>query len=112
MRTAILALAVLAAPAFAASAAERMSDSDYLRANRCVAYAGKEAGALGDLVKSEGRGRHEVVRAKADDERSQIVRKVGRARSAAQQEEVAADRAEICAPFADRLAAKPAGSQS
>jgi hypothetical protein len=70
--TAILLVTLGLAVAGAAAAADRMTDVDYLKANRCRGIAeglgAGDAASLDSLIKAEGRSRVEIVYAKGQQE--------------------------------------------
>ena len=81
MRFAVIAAAMAAAAtAEAASAGERISDSDYIRASRCRGLAGSEAlgpvetGSLDAFLKDAGRARSEAVRELASQAQQRAAR--------------------------------------
>lgn len=81
----LLAAASLAAVAAPALAAERLSDAQFIRANRCLGLT--EAKALGQadtaalkaLIKTQRGGRHTFVGDRADTARSEAARQAARA---------------------------------
>lgn len=68
--------------ATAATATERVSDLDYLKANRCKAIAAGlgsgDTASLDALIKAQARSRSDVVLQKADDEIARAKREAGK----------------------------------
>ena len=79
---AVLLMTFGLACATAASATDRVSDLDYLKASRCKALAAGlgsgDTSSLDALVKAQARGRSDVILQKADDEASRAKREAGR----------------------------------
>jgi hypothetical protein len=79
---AVLLMTFGLACATAATATERVSDLDYLKANRCKALAAGlgsgDTAALDALIKTQGRSRSDVVLQKADDEIARAKREAGK----------------------------------
>jgi hypothetical protein len=69
------------AVASAATASERITDLDYLKANRCKGLAaslGGDTASLDALIKTQGRGRADAVMQRADEELSKAKREAGK----------------------------------
>jgi hypothetical protein len=82
MKIAAIVLATLGiAVAGVATAAERLSDMEYLKANRCRGIAaglgGADTSSLDALIKSEGRSRIEMVYARGQQEMERGKRDAG-----------------------------------
>jgi hypothetical protein len=80
---AILLAALSLAAAGAASATERMSDMDYLKANRCLGIAAglnaADTAGLNALLKAQGRSRSEPILLRGQDELGRAKRDAERA---------------------------------
>ena len=80
---AILLAALSLAAAGAASATERMSDMDYLKANRCLGIAAglnaADTAGLNALLKAQGRSRSEPILLRGQDELGRAKRESERA---------------------------------
>lgn len=86
MRTlfAVLTLS-LSAVAGASQAADRLSDTDYVHAARCVGLAeasGVDASALKSVLKAQSRGRMDFIVERADDARRDASRELKKATGA------------------------------
>lgn len=71
MKTAAIAIIALSLTAGAAAAADRMSDSDFLKASRCRGIAegmNIDTASVKDLLKQQGSTRIEYVQQKGKDE--------------------------------------------
>ncbi len=73
MKTAAILLATLGlAVAGSAAASDRLSDVDYLKANRCrglaAGFGGADTTSLDALIKTEGRSRLDIVYARGQQE--------------------------------------------
>ena len=82
MKTAAIVLAALGITvAGVATAADRLSDIDYLKANRCRGIAAglgvTDTASLDALIKSEGRTRMEMVYARGQQEMERAKRDAG-----------------------------------
>jgi len=82
MKTAAIVLATLGITvAGVATAADRLSDMDYLKANRCRGIAAglgvTDTSSLDALIKSEGRSRIEMVYARGQQEMERAKRDAG-----------------------------------
>lgn len=96
MRTFFLAMAFLA-PVAAASAGERATDAAFLQLNRCAAYGGIEGHSAARSVESQAAGRQELILTRAENEATQIARKVRVAKTGANLAAMDAERSEACA---------------
>jgi hypothetical protein len=100
----IVAAIVIATP-LAAHAQERMSDSRFVSANRCLAYADHRAltsdapnvEALRQTVRENTSRASPIARARADEVERRV--KALRARSEDRLQRLREDRATACAPF-------------
>jgi hypothetical protein len=85
MKSAAIVLVTLGlACAGAAAATERVSDVDYLKANRCKGLAtalGGDTAGLDALIKAEGRTRNDAILIKGQDELAKAKREASRADS-------------------------------
>ena len=86
MKTALLALTVLGLGVTgAASASDRLSDVDYLRANRCkglaVGLGSMDTASLDALLKAEGRSRPPLIYDHGQEEMARAKREAVRAES-------------------------------
>ena len=79
---AVLLMTFGLACATAATATERVSDLDYLKANRCKALAvglgSGDTSSLDAMIKAQGRSRSDVVLQKADEEAARAKREAGK----------------------------------
>jgi len=103
MKTAAILLATLGlAVAGAAVASERLSDVDYLKANRCRGLAAgmgvTDTASLDALIKSEGRSRIEVVYQRGMEEMARGKRDGGKTDG---RERYAAEWSGPCSAFLD-----------
>jgi hypothetical protein len=84
MKSAAIVLAVLSlATADAAAASDRLSDIDYLKANRCRGLAAGlrvgDTASLDAMLKTEGRTRNAVILQRGEDEMSRGRREAAKA---------------------------------
>jgi hypothetical protein len=78
---AVLLIALGLAGATAATAADRVSDMDYLKANRCKALAvglGGDTAGVDALIKAQSRSRSDAVLQRADEEASRAKKETTR----------------------------------
>jgi hypothetical protein len=78
----VLLMTVGLACASAATASERITDLDYLKANRCKGLAtglgSADTAGVDALIKAQGRGRADAVLQRADEELSKAKREAGK----------------------------------
>ncbi|HEY9217356.1 MAG TPA: hypothetical protein VIO94_04855 [Phenylobacterium sp.] len=100
MRTAAILIAAAALTGWAGAASARVSDVDYIQANRCAALAegGSSADAFKTYVKSEGRGRHATIQRMATDAASKA-RRQSRSDSAERKASLDAELGGVCQAF-------------
>jgi hypothetical protein len=84
MKAAAVVLATFAlACAGTATATERVTDLDYLKANRCkglaVGLAAGDTASLDAMLKEQGRNRNDVIVQRADEELSRAKREASKA---------------------------------
>ncbi|HEV2531794.1 hypothetical protein [Phenylobacterium sp.] len=100
MKVAIIAFAALGlAAAGSAAAATRMSDVDYLRANRCRGIAagmGADTASLDALIKAQGGARIDVILRHGEEEASRAKRQTA---DANMKERLSAELASGCAAY-------------
>jgi len=80
---AVLLMTFGLACASAATASERVSDLDYLKANRCkgiaVGLASGDTASLDAMIKAQGRSRSDAVQQRADEELSRAKHEAAKA---------------------------------
>jgi hypothetical protein len=98
----IITAAVIAATAMSATAAfaaDRLSDTQFIKAARCAGLAGEDSAAFDAVVNANKRGRADFVVDKAMDARDDAARQVRRAREGGKAA-IAAELAGPCAALA------------
>jgi hypothetical protein len=95
----IAACALSGASATAAFAAERLSDTQFIRAARCSGLAGEDSAKFDALVKANKRGRADFVMDKATNAKNDAA-KLARTAGEGGKAEIAAELSGACAALA------------